>query len=107
MDLLYSRYSSPMDLMNLYINQGRFGTFVDEFLKLETERRKDEAEKEMEHKLWTMYIHSDSHESFDDFRKRVCKPASTTHGSTTRASSDANLDEKGVSDILNGIFQNG
>ena len=32
MDLLYARYSNPMDLMGRYINQGRFGEFVHEFL---------------------------------------------------------------------------
>jgi len=103
MDLLYSRYSSPMDLMRLYIEQGRFGTFVDEFLRLENERRKTEAEKEQRRELWAMYIHSYTQESFDEFKRRVCKPVSTTHGSTT-GSRDADLDEQGVKSIMDSLF---
>ena len=106
MDLLYSRYSSPMDLMSLYIHQGRFGTFVDEFLKLENERRKAEAKKEQRRELWAMYIHSYTQESFDEFKKRVCQSASTTHGSTT-GSRDADLDEKGAKSIIDSLFSRG
>jgi len=45
MDLLYRAYSNPLDLMNIYINQGRFGKFVEGFLEAEYERKKAEAEK--------------------------------------------------------------
>lgn len=104
MDLLYARYSSPMDLMSLYIRQGRFGTFVEEFLKLDNERRKAEAEKEQRRELWAMYIHSYTSESFEEFKKRVCKPISTTNGSTRTGSRDADLDEQGVKSIMDSLF---
>lgn len=105
MDMLYSKYSCPMDLMGRYINQGRFGTFVEEFLALEIERRKHEAEKEKDRKLWAMYIHSETDETFEDFKNRVCKPVSTTQGSTRRAAnSDADLDEQGAQAIIDSLF---
>lgn len=103
--MLYSKYSCPMDLMNRYINQGRFGTFVEEFLALENERRKAEKEEELQRKLWAMFIHSETDETFEEFENRVCKPVSTTQGSTRRAaSSDAELDEKGAQAIIDSLF---
>ena len=102
--MLYARYSNPMDLMSRYINQGRFGEFVHEFLTLENERRKEEAEKQKHHDLWAMYIHSYTSDDFDTFCKRVLKPVSTTKGGTTRASSDADLDEQGVDAIMHSLF---
>lgn len=105
MDMLYRAYSCPMDLMNQYINRGRFGKFVSEFLTLENERRKAEAEKERNRRLWAMYIHSYTDETFEEFRDRVCKPESTTQGSTTRAASrDAELTEKDARAIVDSLF---
>ena len=69
MDLLHSRYASPLDFMRLYIEQGRFGEFVAEIYELDFKRRKEEAEKENEDKLWTMYVHSMSDKSFIDWKK--------------------------------------
>ena len=69
MDLLHSRYASPLEFMRLYVEQGRFGEFVEQILGLDFKRRKEEAEKENEHKLWTMYIHSMSDKSFIDWKK--------------------------------------
>ena len=68
-DLLYSRYANPKELMRTYIKRGRFGEFVENIISAENKRRKEEAEKENEHKLWTMYIHSMSDKSFIDWKK--------------------------------------
>ena len=103
--MLYRAYSCPMDLMTRYVNQGRFGNFVSEFLTLETERRKAEAEKEQRRELWAMYIHSYTDETFGDFKDRVCKPASTTKGSTTQAANgDANMTIKDAQAIMDSLF---
>lgn len=71
MDLLHSRYASPMEFMHLYIEQGRFDEFVEGILDLDFKRKKEEAEKEEEHKLWTMYIHSMSDKSFIEWKKEA------------------------------------
>lgn len=102
MDLLYRAYSSPMDLMNRYINQGRFGTFVQGFLEAEFERKKEKAEQENDWKLWTAYIHSYSEESFTDWKKRVTGTASTD--SLQSANSDADLTDDGIQSIFNKLF---
>lgn len=47
-----------MDLISNYINDGRFGEFVEEFINIENEREKKEAEAENDRKLWEMYLHS-------------------------------------------------
>lgn len=100
MDLLYSRYSNPMDLVKMYINQGRFGTFVQSFLDAEYERRKQETEKENEMKLWIAYIHSYSDKSYDDWKKQIFR-----HGSTTpTGKSDADLNEDGIKAIFDDLF---
>ncbi len=75
MDLLYSKYANPMDLMNSYINRGRFGEFVSNVLEAEYERRKEQAEKDDDMKLWIMYVHTPVEESFYDWKKRVLKIA--------------------------------
>lgn len=105
MDMLYRAYSCPMDLMNHYINLGRFGKFVNDFLTLEQERKKAEAEKELRRELWAMFVHSHTDETFGEFKERVCKPISTTQGSTTRAAGrDAQMTVQDARAIMDSLF---
>ena len=71
MDLLYSRYSNPMELMRNYIDNGRFGEFVENIVAMENKRRKESFEKEEENKLWQAYIHSYSNKNFADWKKSL------------------------------------
>ena len=71
MDLLFSRYASPLDFMKLYIEQGRFGEFVEGIVSLENKRKKEEKEKEDDDKLWQAYIRSMSEKSFIDWKKEL------------------------------------
>lgn len=57
-----------MELVKMYINQGRFGEFVNRIIELENQRRKEEAEKEDEDRLWIAYVHSMSEKSFVEWR---------------------------------------
>lgn len=100
MDLLYARYSNPLDLVYRYINQGRFGTFVEGFIQAEHKRMKDEAEKDNELKLWMMYVHSYSNESFVDWKKRCCSTAKPNQQTGT----DADLDDNGIKAIIEDLF---
>ena len=101
--MLYSRYSNPMDLVSRYIGRGRFGEFVAEFLKLEMERRKEEAELEQHKELWAAYIHSYANESFTDWKARVLKPTGTTKGK----GHDHELDAKSAKAIIDDLFPSG
>ena len=100
MDLLYRAYSSPLDLMNMYINQGRFGKFVEGFLEAEYERRKAEAEKDENWKLWVMYVHSFSDKSFVDWKRDALKNASNTR----KKNRDDELTDDGIQSIVNKLF---
>ena len=71
MDLLYSRYASPMEFMQLYIEQGRFGEFVTEILEMDRKRKQETDKKEEEDRLWTAYIHSMSDKSFNEWKKEL------------------------------------
>ena len=71
MDLLFSRYASPLDFMKLYMDQGRFGEFVEGIISLENKRRKEEKEKEEDDKLWQAYIRSMSEKSFSDWKNEL------------------------------------
>lgn len=71
MDLLFSRYASPLDFMKLYIDQGRFGEFVEGIISLENKRKKEKQEKEDDDKLWQAYIRSMSEKSFIDWKKEL------------------------------------
>ncbi|MBO5208073.1 MAG: hypothetical protein J6B68_01875 [Lachnospiraceae bacterium] len=69
MDLLYSRYASPIEFMSTYINQGRFGEFVSEILALDAIRKKDEAKEKNDDRLWDAYVHSMSDKTFVEWKK--------------------------------------
>lgn len=99
MDLLYSRYSSPMDLVGRYINQRRFGAFVKGFLEAEYERRKQEAERDNEWKLWMAYIHSYSDKPYDEWKKQIFQQSTTKAGK-----SDADLTDEGIQSIIDSLF---
>lgn len=68
MDLLYSRYASPMELMRLYIEQGRFGEFVTEILEMDSKRKQEAAKEKDDDRLWAAYIRSMSEKSFIDWK---------------------------------------
>lgn len=71
MDLLFSRYASPLDFMKLYIEQGRFGEFVTEIIGMENERRRKTDEKENDDRLWQVYIRSGTDKNFADWKKEL------------------------------------
>ena len=98
--MLYRAYSNPMDLVNVYINQGRFGKFVTGFLEAEYERRKEEAEKDMDWKLWMMYINAESDKSYGEWKESVLKNASNK----TRRTKDDDLTDDGILTIVNNLF---
>lgn len=102
MDMLYHRYACPMDLMNGYINRGRFGEFVSSFLEAEYERRKEEIEKDEDMKLWLMYIHSADNESFNEWKKRVLK-VSTENGKK-KHNRDNDLTDDSINAIITDLF---
>ena len=99
--MLYSRYSNPMDLVDRYIRQRRFGKFVQGFMEAEYERKQQEAERDQERMLWVAYVHSYSKETFNDWKKTVMKPASTTR----RRGSDAKMTEKEAHAIMDRLFK--
>ena len=74
MDLLYSRYASPAEFMNLYIEQDRFGEFVSNIISLENKRKREEAEAENDRMLWEAYVHSGSDKSFADYKAALLQP---------------------------------
>lgn len=89
-----------MDLINNYINRGRFGEFVTSFLEAEYERRKEEMEKDDDLKLWIMYVHTASEESFFDWKNRVLK-IDSNKGKSNR---DADLTEESIKTIFDELF---
>lgn len=98
--MLYARYSNPMNLIQRYINQGRFGAFVQSFIEAENERTKQEAEKENELKLWIAYVHSYSDKNYNDWKKQVFQPSSTKTG----GKSDADLTDDDIKGIIDSLF---
>ena len=103
MDMLYARYSSPMDLMSRYINQRRFGDFVRHFIQAENDRRKAENDKDEEWMMWTAFLHSHSDKSYIDWKSEILgggKPQKRTGG-------DADLDDAGIKNIIDHLFPGG
>jgi hypothetical protein len=100
MDMLYRAYSNPMDLMNMYINQGRFGKFVTGFLESEYEKRKEAAEKDYDWKLWMMYINSAAEVSYGEWKRNIEKNVSDK----TRKTKDYDLTDDGIKSIVSKLF---
>lgn len=109
MDMLYARYSSPMDLMSEYISRGRFGDFIEGFLQAEKDRKKEEAERDEDQKMWLAYVYSntDPNKSFKDWKAEVLGRAGTSAAGKKTAGSDFDLDEKGIKDIIGKLFPDG
>lgn len=105
MDMLYARYSSPMDLVYTYINQRRFGDFIKGFLQAENDRRKEAADKDEELKEWIAYVHSYSDKSFSDWKADLLGTVTTKAGKKTGG--DYDLDDKGIQGIIDKLFTNG
>lgn len=100
MDMLYRAYSNPLDLMSRYINQGRFGKFVTGFLEAEYERRKEEAEKDYDWKLWMMFINTNSELPYGEWKESIQKNASEK----MHKAKDENLNDDGIKTIMNKLF---
>ncbi len=88
-----------MDLMNSYINRGRFGEFVSSVIEADYERRKEQAEKDDDMKLWIMYVHCHPEESFYEWKKRVLKSADNK-----KPNRDHDLDDDSITKIIDDLF---
>lgn len=89
-----------MDLLNSYINRGRFGEFVTEFLQSEYDRKKAEMDKDEDMKLWIMYCHSYSDDSFLDWKRKVLRTGSNGQ----RQGTDADLTDEDIEAICVDLF---
>lgn len=96
MDLLFKQYASPLELVDLYINQGRFGEFVEHLLDVENERRKEEIEKENDNKLWIAYVHSHTELSFSDWKKQLQTNREQKHSMTNRQIENEKQKARGI-----------
>lgn len=108
MDLLFKKYASPFDLLKLYINNGRFGEFVTEFLQLEAKQKQERIDKEVEDKLWSLYVHSFTDEPYGTWRKKfslhtVRKPVKKASGAVVTR--EDILNNKRVQRLLNGLYE--
>lgn len=97
--MLYTRYANPKELIGIYAKQRRFGEFVDNIISKENQRRQEEAEKENEHKLWTMYVHSMTDKSFNDWKAQVLQSSGTAS-----AGKDADLTDSDIDKIMEKLF---
>ena len=103
MDLLFSRYASPFDFMRPYIEQGRFGEFVTEVITAENQRRKEQAEKEDEEKLWIAYVHSCSDKSYSKWRSEIMRPESHEQGRGKKR--DEDLTKADIDNLMKRLFK--
>lgn len=103
MGMLYSQYSNPLELMNIYINQGRFGEFVSGFIDAEAERKKAEAKKDEDNKLWLAYLMSRSEKTFEQWKNDVVINSSENRNQK-HGGGDEYLDDEQIDSIFNELF---
>lgn len=101
MDLLYSRYSSPFEFMRLYMEQGRFGEFVNEIIRQENQRRKEQVEETETQMLWTAYIHSGSDKSFVDWKSDILKPEAAGQNGRNK---DDHMTKADIDNLMTRLF---
>lgn len=70
---MYQRYPDPRGLISLYIDSGQFGKLINEILVSEAKRRREEAEKENERKMWELYLHSSTEKSYKDWHDEIMR----------------------------------
>lgn len=100
--MLYRAYSNPLEVMNIYINQGRFGEFVSGFIDAESERKKAEAKKDEDNKLWIAYLMSRSEKSFEQWKNDVVKSSESRN--QKHGGGDESLDDDQIESIFNELF---
>lgn len=103
MDMLYRAYSNPIEIMNIYINQGRFGEFVSGFIDAEAEKKKAEAKKDEDNKLWIAYLMSRSEKSFEQWKNDIVVKSSEGRN-RKHGGGDESLDDDQIVSILDDLF---
>ena len=96
--MLFRAYSNPMDLISRYINQRRFGEFVQGFIQAEIDRKNAEIERENERLLWTAWVHSYSEKTFEEWKAEALKDGQQ------KQNKDNNLTDDGVKNIIGRLF---
>lgn len=107
MDLLFSRYASPLDLISTYINSGRFGEFVTNFLELENERRREKQKHDEDWQLWVMYTRlypTYTQDTFPKWKAGLQTEPEKRAGGSRGGCSDADLTEESIQNIINSVF---
>lgn len=84
------------------MEQGRFGEFVSEIISSENKRRKEEAQKEEERKMWELYLHSYSDKPFIEWKEEVKQRTKQR----TVGKKDAELTNDDVDKIIKKLFKN-
>ena len=89
-----------MDLMKLYIEQGRFGEFVNEVITAENKRRQEQAEKEDDNKLWLAYLMNANNQTFPEWKASIIRPKSPN----SSGKRDDDMTKADVDNLLNRLF---
>lgn len=94
--------------MNMYIDSGQFDELVSNILTQEYERRKEEAEKENDRKLWEMYIHSDTTKSYNEWHKEIMNRAKERQPESGRYTlkRDEDMTDQDIDNLLHKLFPN-
>ena len=68
-DLLYKRYSNPLELLQQMFETGQLCDFIDELVQIRNEELQEQAR-------WEYYLHTYCREmSFEEFERRSKQPA--------------------------------
>lgn len=103
--MLYQRYASPKELIQMHIDQGEFGEFVQGFLSAEAKRKQEAAEKENDQKLWELYLRVLPEKSFNDWKAEVTEETETKSTAQT-GKRDDDMTNEDVNAIIKRFFPN-
>lgn len=82
-----------MEFMKAYIDQGRFGEFVNEILEMEAKRKEEKEEKEEDDRLWIAYVHSMADVSFGEWKRNLFERNETESEPATLSMTNEQVEE--------------
>jgi ribosome maturation protein Sdo1 len=67
-DLLYQRYSNPLELLQQMFETGQLYDFIEELVQIRNEEMQEKS-------AWEFYLHKIHDMTFEEFMKKAAQPA--------------------------------
>lgn len=89
----------------MYIDGGQFGKLIEDLLDSEIKRRREEAEKENDRKMWELYLHSSTDKSYKEWHDEIMRnQKAQAKGANAPGKRDEDMTDEDVDTLLKKLF---